>query len=220
MGYVCKGGGSAHGGKWVPKKEKDKRFIGKPGEIKTTYDSHGDKYETLIGDDELAEVERHWSDHGNPAQHINPHDHVIDWSQDRPDLHGDVISYPPDEYPTPDMIPDLGDVLAGQQDNKLFHYTKERGEFMSEPIYLGIEFFESLNDFKWCMHCHGEVQFDYYGASYSVTHIEEGIIICKAYQNETAVISKNVEDILNYPMDDGKKLREVITEVKVTERTI
>ena len=80
--------------------------------------------------------------------------------------------------------------------------------------------FESISDFKWCMHCNGEVQFDYQGASYSVTHVEDGIIISKAYQEETSLISPDVEDILNYLMDDGKKLREVITEVEVTERTI
>ena len=35
-----KGMGSAFGGEWQPKKEADKRFLGKPGEIKTTLIGH------------------------------------------------------------------------------------------------------------------------------------------------------------------------------------
>ena len=33
-GYITEGGGSAYGGDWIPKKESDERFIGKPGGIK------------------------------------------------------------------------------------------------------------------------------------------------------------------------------------------
>ena len=33
-GYVCKGGGSASGGDWIPKKPNDERFLGEPNTIK------------------------------------------------------------------------------------------------------------------------------------------------------------------------------------------
>ena len=32
--YICKGGGSAYGGKWQPKKEADEKFLGKPNSTK------------------------------------------------------------------------------------------------------------------------------------------------------------------------------------------
>lgn len=53
-GYVIpfdKGMGSAYGGKWQPNpnKPQDQRFIGKPGEIKITFTSKGERFETKIG---------------------------------------------------------------------------------------------------------------------------------------------------------------------------
>ena len=54
--------------------EKDSRFYGKPGEIKR----EGYK-ETYIGESGKAQKERHWSNHGNPKKHSNPHDHDISW---------------------------------------------------------------------------------------------------------------------------------------------
>ena len=55
-GYVFpqqeeKGMGSAYGGEWKPKKPDDERFIGKPGEIKTTKDKNGNLRLTKIGED-------------------------------------------------------------------------------------------------------------------------------------------------------------------------
>ena len=72
------------------------------------------------------------------------------------------------------------------------------------------------------MHWGGEVEFRYKGTDYSVTYIPntDRIAICKAYQPETEFISTDIEEILNYLMDDGKKLREVIKEVDVTASTI
>ena len=34
---IGKGGGSAYGGEWKPSKPEDERLVGKPGEIKVTY---------------------------------------------------------------------------------------------------------------------------------------------------------------------------------------
>lgn len=33
-GYICKGGGSAFGGDWKPKKPNDEKFLGKPNTTK------------------------------------------------------------------------------------------------------------------------------------------------------------------------------------------
>ena len=54
--------GSAYGGEWKPKKPDDERFIGKPGEIKTTKDKNGNLRLTKIGEDGKAVSERHFSD--------------------------------------------------------------------------------------------------------------------------------------------------------------
>ena len=72
-------GGTKGSGKWNPS-EKDKRLYGKPGEVKR----EGYK-ETTIGKDGRATKETHHTDHGQPKQHTNPHEHKIDWGKnDKP----------------------------------------------------------------------------------------------------------------------------------------
>ena len=51
-----KGMGSAYGGEWQPKKEEDKRFLGEPGEVKTTIMKNGERYDTKIGPDGRARL--------------------------------------------------------------------------------------------------------------------------------------------------------------------
>lgn len=89
-------------------------------------------------------------------------------------------------------------------------------------IYKEMEYdhFESISDFKWCISCGGEVEFLYQGVGYTITHPDGMINISKFYRPDTELESTDIEDILNYLMDDGKKLREVIKEVKVIVRTI
>jgi hypothetical protein len=75
-GYVDntyrKGGGSASGQNsgnpepeqtWSPKNEEAERFLGKPGEIKETFDKNGERRITKIGENGKAVKERHYSDH-------------------------------------------------------------------------------------------------------------------------------------------------------------
>ena len=73
---------------------KDSRFKGEPGEIIKT----GDK-ETHIGDNGLADKERHWTDHGNPKHHTIPHDHDIGWNEDGKIVWGDKHNYWDDNIP-------------------------------------------------------------------------------------------------------------------------
>lgn len=55
---------------------KDSRLHGHPGQIKK------DGYkETYIGRDGRAIREKHYTDHGNPKQHDNPHEHIITWDE-------------------------------------------------------------------------------------------------------------------------------------------
>lgn len=58
------------------KSNKDGRLYGKPGQIKR----NGYK-ETHIGQEGRASKEIHYTDHGNPKQHSNPHVHIIHWDK-------------------------------------------------------------------------------------------------------------------------------------------
>lgn len=95
--------------------------------------------------------------------------------------------------------------------------------------------FESISDFKWCMHCNGEVEFEWKGKSYSITHPNGKTFIGEGYYLKDGVRynilgREKVEDveglwgdtadeILEYVVG-GDRLRDVITKVKVIDRTI
>ena len=73
------GGSGGNFGNTSGKSKKSKtcrgeRFYGKPGQIKR----EGYK-ETHIGDEGRAIREIHYTDHGNPKYHNNPHEHKIRW---------------------------------------------------------------------------------------------------------------------------------------------
>ena len=87
-------------------------------------------------------------------------------------------------------------------------------------MYLKFENFESISDFKWSMKFGGEAEFEYHGTEYSIVTVKNEMYIVKVNHPETLFISADVEKILDYLMDDGKKLREVITEVDVMTRLI
>lgn len=210
MGYVCKGGGSAGGGEWFPKNDAAKRFLGEPNTTKHTKDKNGEDIYTRIGKDGRATRERHYSFHNRPDKHSNPHDHDITWVG-------------------PDQHPELGSPINANPENGIF--LPDLDTFGNEVKFMNINtnnssekvkynHFESINDFKWCISCGGEVEFLYQGVGYTITHPDGIINISKFYRPDTELESNDIEDILNYLMDDRKKLREVITEVEVTERTI
>lgn len=201
--------GSAGGGGWCLKKDVDKRFLGKPGEIKSTDMDNGDNYQTKIGDNGKAERERHNTHHNRQhTVHTNPHDHKIDWSNGYPDP-GPPINYPDGNIP------------------EFKHYRKEGNsmcdyENWPSKIVLPKDYdmdFESISDFKWCMHCHGEVQFKWNGLSYGIVHDPDAIAIYQANMYETERLYATVDELLDHKIGEDK-LRDIITKVKVTERTI
>ncbi len=96
--------------------------------------------------------------------------------------------------------------------------------------------FESISDFKWCMKCHGEVEFTWNGKAYSIVHVEDKINIGEGYYTDSNGVRRNVkshepcsdiegmyaetaDEILEYTID-GDKLRDIITEIQVEVRTI
>lgn len=215
--YEEKGMGSVNGGEWQPKKEEDKRFLGEPGEIKTTEIKTGKgpyQVETKIGKNGKAESERHLTDNSKPHQHTNPHDHKIDWSGGKPQF-GDKINYP---NGAPEFKNLKGVLLMSHNvDEEYFEQLK----------------FKTISDFKWCMECGGEVQFEWKGKEFCAfgrirkTEISPIQILIgpNSFTEEKYpglykdMWCDSIDDALEYNVE-GDTLRNVITEVKIIERTV
>ena len=90
--------------------------------------------------------------------------------------------------------------------------------------------FKTISDFEWCMKRGGEVQFEWKGTMYGcygcvspAAGAAPKMVICQAGSAEvtsgTEKWCDRADEILEY-MVGGDRLRDVITEVKVWERTI
>ena len=205
--------GSANGGEWQPKKEEDKRFVGRPGEIKRTYHK-GHKFETKIGKNGKADSERHNTDHGYPSKHTNPHDHDIDWSGGKPHF-GKQTNYP-------DGAPEFKSFFRSinMEDNVMIFDDSDYS-------------FTSISDFKWCMECGGEVQFEWKGKEFcafgKLCKTDDSpvqILVapnCVTEEKMPGVYEElwcdTPDEALEYVID-GDRLRDIITKVNVFERTI
>lgn len=208
---ICtrKGGGSAYGGKWKPNPNKasDARYLGKPGEIKTSYIS-GYRVDTKIGNDGRAVIERHYTDHNQPWAHSNPHDHEIKW--DNPTYHpdpGSSINYEGD-------IPEFKNYRRTDIMKKNFvsSDTPEQNRFVS------------ISDFKECMRWGGEVEFMWKGVLYGIVRYgtNNKISIYEANKQETEMICETADDALEYMIGPERtdRLRDVITQITILGRTI
>ncbi len=222
---MWKGSGSAYGGKWKPKKDDDERFLGKPGEIKETFDKNGELRLTKIGDDGRATKERHFSDHKTPSKHTNPHDHKINWDPDR----GNPLPQGPINYTdgVPEFKQYIGDDKFMSKETKYTIITK-RNSFEDDR-------FKTISEFKWCVNDGGEVEFEWKGNRYSITHPEGRIHIgagCykkdgkyynmntnEEYSSDDEMWADNADEILECNVS-GDRLRDVITRVKVWSRSI
>lgn len=209
-----KGMGSAYGGDWKPVKETDKRFLGRPGEIKeTTIPTTKGSYrvETKIGPDGRAIMERHHTDHGSSKKHTVPHDHAIDWSRGFPDP-GGPINYP-------NGAPEFKTYGGGRDLSEIKHTMWDPEEYR----------FKSISDFKWCMACGGEVQFEWKGKCYGVyPKLQKApdspiqMCITQNYIDDpeaTEMWCDTADELLEY-MVGSDRLRDVITQVEVIDRTI
>ena len=204
---LAKGGGSAYGGRWRPNPNKpaDQRYVGAPGEIKTTVMPNGDVFQTKIGPDGKAVMERHHSVHNRPDKHSNPHDHEIWW--DAPDGHPEP--QPPINY-WDGALPEFKHYLGGTQMGQIL-YIPNNGSLN----------FSTISDFKECMRWGGEVEFIWKGVHYGVIRYgtNHKITIYQANCPESEKVCDTADDALEY-MVGSDRLRDVITQVTVTERTI
>lgn len=91
--------------------------------------------------------------------------------------------------------------------------------------------FKTISDFKWCVNSGGEIEIEFeyndrvFGIFPKLKRTSESgmqMLICEKFvdnQQKTEKWCKDADEILEY-MIDGKRLRDIITKVKVTDRTI
>lgn len=208
-GYICKGGGSAYGGSWKPKKPDDEKFLGKPNTIKETIreNKHGG-YKCLIkyGSDGRAVIERHMTDHSMPKWHSNPHDHPIDWSKGFPDMRSHV-NYEDENIP----------------EFKGFNTIKggiKQMEYKDQPINPNYnpddDKFETLGEFKFYLARGFNVGFEYNGVEYGIEGHNNSFDIW-IYNGGDIANGLTLEETLDYKFD-GVKLRDLILTATITER--
>ncbi len=198
-----KGGGSAYGGQWRPSKPEDERLVGKPGEIKTTFKRDGTRIDTIIGKDGYAIKERHHTKHSPNGIHSNPHDHIINWTIPRMGIPN--FSEPINYW---DYIPE---------------FKCQRSDTMAKYLYNSPEEnrFKTISEFKESMICGGEIVFKWNGMTYGAFRLEEpkGKYYIAFADGSNEKWCDTPDEILEY-MVDGGRLRDVITQVEVIERTI
>ncbi|NOU73611.1 hypothetical protein GC098_19660 [Paenibacillus sp. LMG 31458] len=77
--------------------------------------------------------------------------------------------------------------------------------------------FETLEEFYDNLNRGGEIEFEYHGKEYAITHSKVGICIYEAEKIGTEVICKDVEDIGEY-LVGTVKLKTIVMEINVTFR--
>ena len=194
-GYVLneKGMGRASG-QWKPKKEEDKRFLGKPGETKTTAKDNGDTYITRIGKDGRATSERHNSTHGNSKRHVNPHEHDVIWQENG--------------------APTLGPGRPVSEQNKFFDLKG-----VTKMNYIKFSKFEDLDDFRDSLLRGREIVFEYNGKEYGIFLFDDGIYVARSEHYETEKVYQTPDEALEYTID-GVKIKDIITTVEIVHRGI
>lgn len=202
--FTFKGNGSVFGGQWRPHPDKpwEERFFGKPGEIKHTFiptAKGGYWADTKIGEDGRAETERHYSDHGYPALHSNPHDTYIGWNAERgfPEW-GEDINYFDGDIP------------------EFKFYKKTRISIMNMEYNFDYktkyEFIESVQR-------HSEIVFEWNEKEYGLFYIEnKRWVLCIDKTGLKDVFFDKIEDLLNYKIGDDKFI-DICTKITVIERT-
>jgi hypothetical protein len=77
--------------------------------------------------------------------------------------------------------------------------------------------FKTIEEFIDNMTRGGEVEFDYCGKQYSITHSTEGIHVVQAYEPTTDKVYKNPCEVLEHVINE-KRLGDILNEMKVTFR--
>lgn len=211
-GYVLrdrpfgKGMGSAYGGAWKPNpaKKQDMILIGPANEIRSSHLGPIEKgYDVSVkyGPDGLATIIRHHTEHSPGSGHSNPHDHIVDWSS--PDHHPHIM--PPTNYPDGNP-PELKSIL--------------RRSYLMDIMQPDESLqFHSISEFTTSMRYGAEVVIEWNGIEYGIWSEDGSIRITCPSMPEQNCTYQAIEDVLNH-MIGALKLREIITQVTVLDRTI
>ncbi|MCH5353737.1 MAG: hypothetical protein J1E06_09760 [Acutalibacter sp.] len=81
--------------------------------------------------------------------------------------------------------------------------------------------FQTIGEFKECMRCGGEVEFEWKGVQYGVVRYgkDHKITIYEAYQPESEMVCETADDALEYML--GKdRFRDVLSQVTILFRSI
>ena len=139
---------------------------------------------------------------------LNPQDyarqgynHEIDWSKGYPNP-GGPINYPDD-------APEFKNLEGG------FIMSKK----LSQEERFEENRFKNIDDFKFAIECHSEVEFEWKNKIYGIAHPDGTISVYEYYKPETELVCETADEVLEYMIED-QKLREIITQVKVWDRTI
>ena len=136
--------------------------------------------------------------------------HEIDWSKGFPQLK-DQINYDGD-------VP-VFKIYEGERymENIILRNSQEENCF------------KTISDFKWCVNCGGEVEFVWnnkiYGVWPKLRKSPEAPIqmlisqVCVEDMEKSEKWCDTADEVLEY-MIDGYRLRDIITKVEVTDRTI
>lgn len=231
-----KGMGSAYGGRWQPKKPEDERFLGEPGEMKTSIlVTKKESYivKTKIGENRKAIWEAHMTDHGNGESHTNPHYHRITWDNGFP-----KFGKPFELSET--MMDEINKFKESYMWNSKVKFTENTENVTN--INIGSSHFESISEFKWCMSCGSEVEFEWKGKLYFISpklqktlespeqlnisecHYEKdgkyyNTLSHEEYDFNTQLWADTADELLEYKID-GERLRDIITKVDVTMRVL
>ena len=201
---IGKGGGSAYGGQWKPNPNKpnDMAFVGEPNSRQRHFiptKKGGYWVEGKYNENGKADIIRHETGHGEGSGHSNPHDHKVEWVG--PDNHpewGEIINYPDGN------IPDL----------KTYYWKGAHIMAQYDPEALR---FKTISDFKWSMRYGAEVVIEWKNKEFGIWSDRETIRITTDHAAEQKFNS--ADDALEYIVC-GDRLRDVITQVTVIDRTI
>ncbi len=204
-GYVCKGGGSAYGGEWVPPPGSE-WMLGEPNttaHVTKTTNKGSYEMDVRYNADGKADYVRHYTDHSYPNHHTNPHDHYITWENGHPNWGSQI------NYSDPNMIPvfKIYKILGG--DDPMKHIF---GPAYTPDLYR----FHTLSEFKMYLASGANVAFEFHGIEYGVEKIGDGFCIWICDGDELA-FGITLEDVMNYELD-GVKIRDLILDAEITER--
>ncbi len=223
-----KGMGSAYGGKWKPnpKKPNDAVFIGPPNTIQRIHISTkagGYWIVAKYGDDGWAVAFRHETTHGNDRIHTNPHDHVpVEYN---PHAHApDWDRTPEINYPS-----DVPEFKTWKGDTGMINWDHIDGVITNLTYDEEAMRFKTLSEFHYCLSHGAEIVIEWKGIEYGIFKLHQNqrqddlpYLIAQSGTIEvnqaTELRCHTVDEILEYKVS-GDRLRDVITQVTVIERT-